>query len=125
MRRTATVFGLIAIAVSLVYAQLAGHSFLEFDDGPYVTGNQRVQEGLTPDNVVWAIVSTDAYIWHPLTWLSYLVDSELHGIEFAGPWLVTNVAWHVATALARVGALVSLTGCFWPSAPYGCQGLIL
>ncbi len=116
MRRTATVCGLIAIAASLVYAQVASHAFLELDDGLYVTGNQRLQEGLSLDNIVWALVSTDAYIWHPLTWLSYLVDSELHGIESAGPWLVTNVAWHVATALALVGALVSLTGRFWPSA---------
>jgi hypothetical protein len=116
MRRTATVCGLIAIAASVVYAQVANHAFLEFDDGLYVTGNQRVQEGLSLDNIAWAIVNTDAYIWHPLTWLSYLVDFELHGIESAGPWLVTNVAWHVATALVLVGALVSLTGRFWPSA---------
>ena len=116
MRRTAIVCGLIAIAVSAVYAQVASHAFLEFDDGLYVTGNQRVQEGLSLDNIVWAFVNTDAYIWHPLTWLSYLVDFELHGIESAGPWLVTNVAWHVATALVLVAVLVSLTGRFWPSA---------
>jgi Tfp pilus assembly protein PilF len=116
MRRTAIVCGLIAIATGVVYAQLASHAFLDLDDGLYVTGNQHVREGLSLDNVVWALVSTDAYIWHPITWLSYLVDSELYGIESAGPWLLTNVAWHVATALALLGALVSLTGRFWPSA---------
>jgi len=116
MRRTAIVCGLIALATSVVYAQLSSHAFLDLDDGLYVTGNPHVREGLSLDNVVWAIGATDAYIWHPITWLSYLVDSELYGIESAGPWLSTNVAWHIAAALTLLGALSSLTGRFWPSA---------
>ncbi|MFQ5417505.1 MAG: tetratricopeptide repeat protein, partial [Myxococcota bacterium] len=99
-----------------VYAQLSGHAFLEFDDGLYVTGNPRIAEGLTLENFLWAWVSTDAYIWHPITWLSYLIDGGLHGVESAGPWLLTNLALHVACSLALLGSLASLTGRFWPSA---------
>ena len=114
--RFVAVCGLILVSVVAVYAQVAGHSFLEYDDGLYITENQNVRQGLTPRTVFWALFTTDAFIWHPLTWLSYLLDSDLYGVESAGPWLLTNVAWHVASAWLLLAALVSLTGRFWSSA---------
>lgn len=116
MRRSVVVSALLVVSVFAVYAQVAGHEFLEFDDGLYITQNAWVQEGLTVRNVGWSLVTLDAHIWHPLTWLSYLVDAELWGIERPGPWLLTNVAWHAAAALALFAALLSLSGRFWPSA---------
>lgn len=113
---------MIAVAVVAVYAQVAGHDFVEFDDGLYITGNPHIQAGLSVDSLAWAmggaieIGGVNAYIWQPLTWLSYLIDAELYGIENAGPWLLTNVGWHIASAWVLLAALFGLTGRFWPSA---------
>ena len=115
-RSTAIVCAAIALAIIAVYAQVARHEFVEYDDSLYITGNATVQSGLSLDNFVWAWTNTDAFLWHPLTWLSYLADAELHGVGSAGPWLLTNVAWHIAGSLALLGALVSLTGRPWASA---------
>jgi len=116
MTRTLAVFGLLVFATLAVYLQLADRPFLEYDDGLYVTGNPIVQQGVSVETVAWAFANTDAYIWHPLTWLSYLLDSDLYGIESAGPWLLTNLAWHIAATLALLAALRALTGRFWPCA---------
>ena len=103
-KRFAWVGGMIVVAIALVYAQVSGHAFVEFDDSLYVTGNARVQQGLSLQNLYWALVTTDAYIWHPLTWISYLVDFELYGISSAGPWALTNVFWHGATSILLIAA---------------------
>ena len=108
--------GLLVVAIGLVYGQVAGHDFVEYDDGLYITENARVQEGLTLANAAWAVVTLDPHIWHPLTWLSYLVDGSLWGTERAGPWLLTNVAWHAAAALMLWFALHALGAPTWPSA---------
>lgn len=107
--RYAFAIALAAVTIGL-YLPVRDHSFVdEFDDRFYVTGNAHVMEGLTPTNVGWALVTAEAYIWHPITWLSYLVDSELYGTDRAGPWLLTNVAIHVTNALLLFFVLLSLT----------------
>jgi hypothetical protein len=105
----------LAVVTVGVYAQIAGHSFVEFDDSLYITENPVVQRGLDWDSFRWAWFSADAYIWHPLTWLSYLLDADLYGTEDAGPWLLTNLAWHIAATWALLGALFAATGRFGPS----------
>lgn len=106
----------IALATVAVYAGIASHPFLEYDDGLYVTHNPVVQQGLRAETVRWALTSADAHIWHPLTWLSLLVDAELWGVDSAGPWLLENLGWHVASACALLALLSSTTRRFWPSA---------
>lgn len=95
----------LGIATAALYLGVWDHAFVEFDDPLYVTANSHVQQGLTIENVYWAFTSDEAFIWHPLTWLSYLVDFELYGASRAGPWLATNVALHVANAVLLFVAL--------------------
>ena len=122
MRRSFATCTLIAVAVVAVYAQVAGHDFVQFDDDLYITSNPNVQAGLSLDSVAWAmggaieIGGVNAYIWQPVTWLSYLIDAELYGFEDAGPWLLTNVGWHIASAWVLLAAMYGMTGRFWPSA---------
>jgi tetratricopeptide (TPR) repeat protein len=106
----------LAASIVAVYAPVRQHAFVEFDDPLYVRDNAVVQRGLSLPGVGWAFGSDDAFLWHPLTWLSLMADAELHGSSRAGPYALTNVALHVANSLLLMALLTSLTGRLGPSA---------
>lgn len=81
--------------VAAVYAQTAGFGFVNLDDTMYVTENPKVLAGLTLDGVRWAFAFNSANYWHPLTWLSLMLDRSLYG-DWAGGFHLTNVALHCA-----------------------------
>ncbi len=87
----------LVFAVFALYAQTAGHEFVGYDTGPYLTDNPHVRGGLSLENLGWALTSFDAANWHPLTWLSHMLDVELFGLRPAGHQL-ENAAWHAANA---------------------------
>ncbi len=87
----------LVFAVFALYAQTAGHEFVGYDTGPYLTDNPHVRGGLSLENLGWAWTSFDAANWHPLTWLSHMLDVELFGLRPAGHQL-ENAAWHAANA---------------------------
>ena len=66
------------------YGQLWDCDFVAFDDGDYVTANDMVKRGLSWEGVVWAFSTTHASNWHPLTWISHMVDFQLYGLNPAG-----------------------------------------
>lgn len=107
--------GLLCLATLLLYAPVRHHEFLTYDDPDYVTGNPRTQAGLTLENVKWAFTEKHSSNWHPLTWLSHMLDCELFCLNPAGPHLV-NVALHTANALLLLFVLHRLTGTCWRSA---------
>ena len=98
-----------------VYWPVARHAFINFDDPDYVSGNPRVQAGLTPGSVQWAFTSFYASNWHPLTWLSHMLDCEIYGLR-AGGHHVTSLLFHIANSLLLFGLLKRLTGALWRSA---------
>jgi tetratricopeptide (TPR) repeat protein len=106
----------LAAAIAGVYLPVRDHAFVEFDDPLYVRDNAVVQRGITGESIDWAFRSDQAFLWHPLTWLSLMLDTELHGADDAGPYALTNVALHVANALILLGLLTSLTRRLGPSA---------
>ena len=83
----------LVLAIFIPYHQVAGHRFVEFDDGLYTFQNTYIIRGLTWDSVCWSFSNTEAANWHPLTWISYLVDRELFR-SHPGAYLMENVAWH-------------------------------
>ena len=89
--------------------------FVNIDDPTYVETNVRVQQGLTWENVKWAFSTHYFSNWHPLTWLSYLVDCEIFGPNARAMHCV-NLAWHVANVLLLFGLLKRATGATWPGA---------
>src|SRR4051812_12541361 len=90
--------GLFALAFGAFYPCLR-NGFITFDDGLYITGNPHVQGGFTWDNIVWAFKSLEGGIWHPLTWLSIMMDCRIYGLNPVGHHL-SNVLLHAAnTAL--------------------------
>ncbi|MFH1980812.1 MAG: tetratricopeptide repeat protein [Pseudomonadota bacterium] len=100
---------LIAGIAILVYAQVYRFDFVYYDDDEYVFRNPQVISGLTPESVSWALTALVSKHWHPLTWLSHMLDVELFGLNPAGHHLV-NLLLHLSTALLLFGFLVRTTG---------------
>ena len=98
-----------------LYARVAGHPFIFFDDNRYVTENATVQAGLTWDGVRWAFTTLHVSNWHPLTWLSHMLDVELFGVN-PGAHHVVNVVFHAANAVLLFLVFLRLTGATWRSA---------
>jgi protein O-mannosyl-transferase len=88
--------------------------FIQYDDQDYVTANPDVQHGLNWRSVEWAFSTTHAANWHPLTWLSHIVDCQLYGLRPAGHHL-TSLLLHTASSVLLLLLLCRLTGAFWPS----------
>jgi tetratricopeptide (TPR) repeat protein len=106
---------LLALVTLLVYLPVAHDSFLVYDDGEYITENPAVQNGLTWPAIQWAFTTQHASNWHPLTWLSHMMDCELFGPN-AGAHHVVNALFHAVNAALLFGLLFRLTGDLWPGA---------
>ena len=90
---------LLLVAVTLiVYWPVTRCDFVNYDDPDYFSSNSHVQAGLTSDNVAWAFGTGRASNWHPLTWLSLMLDRELSGCGPAGPHF-TNLLFHLANTV--------------------------
>ncbi|GDY20455.1 hypothetical protein LBMAG56_18000 [Verrucomicrobiota bacterium] len=109
------VAGVLALLTLVIYWPTAGHDFVDYDDSDYVYGNQMVLRGLTWEGIVWAFTTTRVANWHPLTWLSHMLDCSLFGSAPAGPHIV-NVLLHVANAVLVLLLLHRMTGGLWRSA---------
>ena len=87
----------LVLAVIVLYAPVAGHDFVNFDDGAYVYENAMVRAGLTWEGAKWAFDSVHSSNWHPLTWLSHMLDSHFFGLD-AGKHHLVSVLFHAANA---------------------------
>ena len=99
----------LAAASASVYAEVLAFPFLDFDDLAYVVLNPQVSGGVSFDGAAWALTAFHVGNWHPLTWLSHMLDVELFGLEPAGHHAV-NVVLHGANALILFGVLRAATG---------------
>lgn len=104
----------LVVAILAVFWQGKDHNFVNFDDDLYVTANPHVQAGLTVDGVLWAFTTTHASNWHPLTWLSHMVDCHLFGLNPGGHHF-TNLLLHIANTLLLFLVLKQMTRSLWPS----------
>jgi tetratricopeptide (TPR) repeat protein len=100
---------ILALAAILPYARISTLGFTNFDDPGYVTQNGHVRAGLTWDGIVWAFTSTEQSNWHPLTWISHMLDSRIYGLNPPGHH-VTNLLFHVLSTLLLFGVLLRMTG---------------
>ena len=99
---------LVAAAV-IVYAPVRQFGFHGFDDIQYVSGNPRVLQGVTWDGVKWAFTTGYFSNWHPLTWISHMLDAQIFGTNAAGHH-VANLLFHIANTLLLFGLLHRMTG---------------
>jgi len=99
----------------IVFGQTLHFEFINFDDADYVYKNPNVARGLTPAGILWAFTQLHAANWHPVTWISHMLDSQLHGLRPGGHHL-SNVLIHASTAILLFFVLRQLTGALWRSA---------
>jgi tetratricopeptide (TPR) repeat protein len=115
LRSPALISILLALITLVVFSPVFSSDFVNYDDPDYVTANSHVQSGLEWANVVWAFQTGHASNWHPLTWLSHMLDCQLFGEKATGPHL-TNLFLHAANTVLLFLLLRRITGAHWRSA---------
>jgi tetratricopeptide (TPR) repeat protein len=106
---------LLALATLVVYLPATSYQFINFDDQQYVTDNPIVQRGLTWAGVKWAFDGVHVSNWHPLTWLSHMIDCDLFRLNPAGPHLV-NILFHAVNAALLFALVWRWTARLWSAA---------
>ena len=103
----------IAVALTalnaFVYAQARTFAFVNWDDQSYITENPNIPGGLTAHSVWWALTTGYSPYWHPMTWLSHLLDVQLYGLD-AGPHHVTSLLIHAVTTVLIFVLFRRMTG---------------
>src|SRR5712692_9641570 len=100
--------GLIAVS-AWIYSPVAKHDFVNYDDPQYVSENLYIRLGITRPAVAWAFTTGHECNWHPLTWLSHMLDVQLYGLS-PGPHHLSNVLVHILNTLLLFGVLYRMTG---------------
>jgi Tfp pilus assembly protein PilF len=104
----------LGMATLVVYWQVRSFAFVNYDDGEYVIENQYVKDGLNYKSICWAFSSYHAANWHPITWLSHMLDIELYGLN-PGAHHQTNVIFHLLNTLLLFFVFRKMTGGLWQS----------
>ena len=105
----------LAVVTFALYAQVIGHQFITLDDPTYIQENPMVNRGVTLAGLAWAFTTFHAANWHPLTWISHMIDCQLFGMN-AGHQLLVNALIHVANTLLVFWFLLRTTHARWSSA---------
>jgi protein O-mannosyl-transferase len=112
--RVAVVSLFLVLATFVAYSQVLDHGFIHFDDNKYLTNNWNVKSGFTSESMIWSFTTSHASNWHPVTWLSHILDFKLYGLDPSGHHL-TNLFFHIANTLLLFGVLLKMTGALWRS----------
>ena len=105
----------LTVAVAAVYAQMGSHEFIIFDDNEYIFENPHITSGLSFANIRWAFTAFFSNNWHPVTWMSHMLDCQLFGLN-AGQHHLMGAAFHLANTLLVFLLLRKLTGTLWQGA---------
>lgn len=106
----------ILLLVLAVFFQTRNFGFLNFDDNQYIQEIPAVQNGLKWDSIVWAWTNSHVGQWHPLTTMSFMLDSELGALKTGSGFHLQNVFHQALASVMLLFALHSLTGSVWRSA---------
>lgn len=105
---------LLLLSVLLVYGQITRHEFITYDDLAYLTENEHLKDGINFKDIKWAFTTTYLSNWHPLTWLSHMLDVQLFGFN-AGLHHFVNVILHSINTLLLFVLLRRITGTVYRS----------
>jgi Flp pilus assembly protein TadD len=109
------VYFALALSTLVIYWQAHSFDFINYDDIYYVSQNDHILSGLTIENITWAFTTNLTANWHPLTWLSLMLDCQLFGPNPG--WIhFINVLFHIANTLLLFAVLKKTTNLLWPSA---------
>jgi hypothetical protein len=105
---------LLAMVTVGIYWKVKNFDFVNFDDELYVTENIQVQRGLSWQGIVWAFTTFHASNWHPMTWMSHMLDCHLFG-ENPGWHHLTNLFFHLVNTILLFIVFRKMTGQVWES----------
>ena len=114
-RRQLLICLFLTVTVLAAFWQVSHCDFTNYDDNLYVTENSHIKNGITTEGIRWAFTTSHAGYWHPLTWLSYMLDYELFGLNPAGYHMV-NLLFHIANTLLLFFIFHRMTKAIWQSA---------
>ena len=106
---------ILCTVTAAIYYRAAFFPFCVIDDNDYVMSNAYVHEGLSFNSIKWAFTTVHANNWHPLTWLSLMMDSWLFGVNPMG-FHIMNVVFHIINTALLFLLFNSMTGALWRSA---------
>ena len=113
--RIAFKLSFMILLILIAYWQVGTFGFNVLDDYDYVAKNEHVRTGLTFNNVIWAFQPvSEVGNWHPITWLSHMLDVEIYGLEPRGHH-ITNLIIHILNSLLLLFVFNKLTKQSWPS----------
>jgi tetratricopeptide (TPR) repeat protein len=104
----------LVIFTSLIYKNVLHFEFANIDDQVYVYNNSHVQSGITLPNIIFSFKTTSVGFWHPLTWLSHMLDVQLYG-NWAGGHHLTNLLLHIMSSIMLFLVMNKMTGSIWRS----------
>ncbi len=113
--RTILICLALTMATVIAYEPMRNNEFVGYDDPAYITENTYVKGGLTQESIHWSFTSFHASNWHPLTWLSHMLDCQLYDLKPLGHH-ITNLLLHIANTLLLFRLLQKMTGAIWKSA---------
>ena len=105
----------IVAATLAAYEPIRHNGFVNFDDGLYISENPNVNKGITIDSVIGAFTKPYMSNWHPVTWLSHILDCEIYGLKPTGHH-ITSVLIHIANSVLLFWVLLRMTRATWASA---------
>jgi len=105
----------LVIIILGIYWQVRNHTFVNFDDSSYILNNAHVRAGLSFKGIAWAFSFPGFDYWHPMTWLSHMLDCHLYGLK-AGMHHQISLILHILNSMLLFLVFKRMTGAIWRSA---------
>ena len=105
----------LAVGTIALYCPVLWHEFVNYDDPDYILNNPHVNAGLTWPGILWAFTHAASANWHPLTWISHMLDCQLFGTKNPGLHHMINVLFHTANSVLLFILLNYMTRAPWRS----------
>lgn len=105
----------LAVICAIIYGQTAGFELINIDDRAYIYENPMVLSGLNGRSIAWAFTAFYSANWHPVTWLSHMLDVSLFG-QNAGAFHVVNAVFHTIASILAYFVFKRLMGSVWQGA---------
>jgi len=104
----------LILSTLAVYWQVKDYEYVYYDDNKYISENPHVLGGLTVEGIIWAFTTNQSSNWHPITWLSHMLDIQLFGPD-PGRHHLTNLFFHILNALLIFAVFKKMTDGVWQS----------
>jgi tetratricopeptide (TPR) repeat protein len=113
--KTSLVCLVLTVGTLLLYAPVIRFDFVNYDDWAYILDNPNITGGFSWRGLAWCFQAGYAGNWHPLAWMSHMLDCQLYGLH-AGGHHVTNVLFHTLNSVLLFLVLRRMTGTLWRAA---------